>query len=113
MFQNLIEASPNVPVQYTKLQEQYTEAFNTITEQKHLIAQLEEDLRNVNALSSMFRGEGEVCWTAISLQRVITHCLPQGEAGPASQVAEFVADAVKDVVIPRRDLNYLSNFIYE
>ena len=45
---------------YNKLQEQYSEAFTTITDQKQLICQLEEDLRNVNALSSMFRGEGEV-----------------------------------------------------
>ena len=29
-------------------------------EQKQLIAQLEEDLRSVNALSSMFRGDAEV-----------------------------------------------------
>lgn len=32
---------------------------NTVQEQKALITQLEEDLRNVNALSAMFRGEGE------------------------------------------------------
>ncbi|ELT91707.1 hypothetical protein CAPTEDRAFT_219049 [Capitella teleta] len=68
------------PVKSAKLQEQYNEAFITITDQKQLIAQLEEDLRNVNALSSMFRGEGE------------------GEA--TSHSAEFVADAVKDVAIP-------------
>ena len=31
----------------------------TAQERKLLIQQLEDDLRNVNALSSMFRGEGE------------------------------------------------------
>ncbi len=45
---------------YTKLQEQYNDAFKTMQEQKQLIAQLEEDLRSVNALSSMFRGDAEV-----------------------------------------------------
>lgn len=46
--------------QFGKLQEQYTEAFGTIQEQKQLITQLEEDLRSVNALSVMFRGDAEV-----------------------------------------------------
>ena len=45
---------------YTKLQEQYNDAFKAMHEQKQLIAQLEEDLRSVNALSSMFRGDAEV-----------------------------------------------------
>ena len=45
---------------YTKLQEQYNDAFKAMQEQKQLIAQLEEDLRSVNALSSMFRGDAEV-----------------------------------------------------
>ena len=45
---------------YSKLQEQYNEAFGTIQEQKQLITQLEEDLRSVNAVSSMFRGDAEV-----------------------------------------------------
>ena len=66
-------------MRYNKLQEQYNEAFATIQEQKQLITQLEEDLRSVNALSSMFRPDAE------------------GEAGPPSQSAELVADAVKDV----------------
>ena len=47
-------------------------------EQKQLITQLEEDLRSVNALSSMFRPDAE------------------GEAGPPSHSAELVADAVKE-----------------
>ena len=50
---------------YTKLQEQYTDAFATIQQQKQLICQLEEDLSNVNALSSMFRPDAEV---SISLE---------------------------------------------
>jgi homeobox protein cut-like len=42
------------------LQEQYSEAVNSIQEQKHLIGQLEEDLRSINAWSAMFRGDAEV-----------------------------------------------------
>ncbi|XP_041349446.1 protein CASP-like [Gigantopelta aegis] len=42
------------------LQTEYTEAVRTVQDQKHLITQLEEDLRSVNALSSMFRGDAEV-----------------------------------------------------
>ena len=49
-----------VSARYTKLQEQYNDAFGTIGEQKQLITQLEDDLRSVNALSSMFRGDAEV-----------------------------------------------------
>ena len=45
---------------YSKLQEQYNEAFTSIQDQKQLIAQLEEDLRSVNAWSTMFRGTAEV-----------------------------------------------------
>lgn len=64
---------------YGKLQEQYAEAFNTITEQKQLIGQLEDDLQSVNALSAMFRGDAE------------------GEAVTnTSQNAEFVASLIKD-----------------
>jgi hypothetical protein len=44
---------------YQQLQTEYVELGTTVQEQKLLISQLEEDLRNVNALSSMFRGEGE------------------------------------------------------
>lgn len=64
---------------FGQLQDQYTEAFSTITEQKQLIAQLEEDLQSVNALSAMFRGDAE------------------GEAvTTTSQNAEFVASLIKD-----------------
>ena len=45
---------------HSKLQEQYNEAFTSIQDQKQLIAQLEEDLRSVNAWSAMFRGTAEV-----------------------------------------------------
>jgi hypothetical protein len=45
---------------YNKLQDQYSEAVNSIQEQKRLIVQLEEDLRSVNAWSAMFRGDAEV-----------------------------------------------------
>jgi len=45
---------------YSKLQEQYNEAFTSIQDQKQLIGQLEEDLRSVNAWSTMFRGTAEV-----------------------------------------------------
>ncbi|XP_053376452.1 uncharacterized protein LOC128547513 [Mercenaria mercenaria] len=44
---------------YQQLQTEYVELGTTVQEQKSLISQLEDDLRNVNALSSMFRGEGE------------------------------------------------------
>ncbi|WAR02660.1 CASP-like protein, partial [Mya arenaria] len=43
----------------TQLQSEYVEVAKTAAEQKALITQLEEDLRHVNALSAMFRGEGE------------------------------------------------------
>jgi len=49
---------------YTKLQQQYNEAFTSIQDQKQLIAQLEEDLRSVNAWSAMFRGTAEVRLTS-------------------------------------------------
>jgi homeobox protein cut-like len=50
-----------------------------VQEQKNLIIQLEEDLRNVNALSSMFRGDAE------------------GEPGPSGPNNEAMANMVKDV----------------
>ena len=51
---------------YSKLQEQYNEAFTSIQDQKQLIAQLEEDLRSVNAWSTMFRGTAEVSLASVS-----------------------------------------------
>ena len=45
---------------YSELHSQYSEAVNTVKEQKELITQLETDLLNVNALPSAFRGQGEV-----------------------------------------------------
>ena len=45
---------------YAKLQDQNAEAFKTLAEQKTLIEQLEDDLRSVNALSTLFRGDAEV-----------------------------------------------------
>ncbi|XP_076105854.1 protein CASP-like [Mytilus galloprovincialis] len=68
---------------YKNLQVEYQEAVKTAQEQKQLITQLEEDLRSVNALSSMFRGTPEG-------QNVLT---PGGEA-------EMVAEVVKDVAAP-------------
>ncbi|GFO29669.1 protein casp [Plakobranchus ocellatus] len=65
--------------QVRKLQEDYREAVSTLHEQKSLITQLEEDLRNVNALSSMFRGDAE------------------GEPGPADANAEAMANIVKEM----------------
>lgn len=66
---------------YNSLQEQYQALCGTVQEQKQLIAQLEDDLHSVNALSTMFRPDAD------------------GEAGPPSHnsAAELVADAVKDV----------------
>ena len=43
-----------------QLQTEYSEAVRTVHDQKELITQLEEDLRSVNALSAMFRGDAEV-----------------------------------------------------
>ncbi|XP_064600449.1 protein CASP-like [Liolophura sinensis] len=63
-----------------KLQDEYLMAVNTVQEQKSLISQLEEDLRSVNAFSSMFRGDAEGADVAVT---------------PTS---EFVADAVKETV---------------
>ena len=45
---------------YSDLHAQYNEAVNTVKEQKEIITQLETDLLSVNALSSAFRGQGEV-----------------------------------------------------
>ena len=61
------------------LEEQYSSVVLTVQEQKQLIAQLEEDLRSVNALSTMFRPDAE------------------GEASVTSSSAEFVADAVREL----------------
>jgi len=65
--------------QVTKLQQTCQENGSSLQEQKSLISQLEEDLRNVNALSSMFRGDAE------------------GEPGPSDAGAEGLANIVKDV----------------
>ncbi|XP_059177161.1 protein CASP-like [Physella acuta] len=59
--------------------EEFKEAAGTLQEQKSLITQLEEDLRNVNALSSMFRGDAE------------------GEPGPGDPHSELMANIVKEV----------------
>ena len=48
---------------HADLQKQYTEAAHTLTEQKELISQLENDLLSVNALPSSLRGQGEVSKT--------------------------------------------------
>jgi len=55
-----------LPGRYGKLQQQYSEAFTSVQDQKQLIAQLEEDLRSVNAWSAMFRGTAEVSGLALS-----------------------------------------------
>ncbi|GFR72924.1 protein CASP [Elysia marginata] len=65
--------------QVHKLQEDYREAVTTLHDQKSLITQLEEDLRNVNALSSMFRGDAE------------------GEPGPGDANSEAMASIVKEM----------------
>jgi len=71
----------DLSVRYSMLQQQYNDAFNTIAEQKRLITQLEDDLRKVNTVSSMFRPEAE------------------GEPSPGS--AEMVAVAVKDMSVEK------------
>lgn len=54
-----------ITARYAQIQDQYNEAVHSIQEQKQLITQLEEDLRSVNALSSMFRGDAEVMCSGI------------------------------------------------
>ncbi|GAB1602343.1 protein CASP-like [Argonauta hians] len=76
-------ANSELSKQYTKLQESYKEAASTLTEQKVMISQLEEDLRSVNALSSMFRGTAEGV-----------------EAKPVTQTSEVMADFVKEMTPP-------------
>ena len=49
------------------LEKSLAEGRTTLNEQKVLITQLEEDLRNVNAFSSMFRGVAEVYLYALLL----------------------------------------------
>ncbi|ESN93755.1 hypothetical protein HELRODRAFT_180623 [Helobdella robusta] len=61
-----------------KLQEQYSDSIRMMQDQKRLILQLEEDLRSVNALSVMFRGDAE------------------GEAVTTNQTADIVASIVKE-----------------
>ncbi|XP_060594752.1 protein CASP-like [Ruditapes philippinarum] len=56
---SFLERNSPLSAKYQQLQTEYVELGTTVQEQKLLISQLEEDLRNVNALSSMFRGEGE------------------------------------------------------
>jgi homeobox protein cut-like len=75
-------ANAELAGRYSKLQDQYNEAFASIQEQKLLIVQLEEDLRSVNALSAMFRGDAE--GAAIS-------------SSTATHSVEFVTSIVKDV----------------
>ncbi|KAL5016637.1 hypothetical protein ScPMuIL_006226 [Solemya velum] len=66
---------------YKKLQGDYSDAVCTVQEQKQLITQLEEDLRNVNAISSLFRGDAE------------------GEAVPhQTSEAEHLAEAVTTIM---------------
>ena len=59
---------------YTRLQEQYGEACVTVQQQKLLIIQLEEDLRSVNALSAMFRGDAEVRQSILSVSLKNKRC---------------------------------------
>uniref|UniRef100_A0A2C9KZ35 CASP C-terminal domain-containing protein n=1 Tax=Biomphalaria glabrata TaxID=6526 RepID=A0A2C9KZ35_BIOGL len=74
--------------QVQKLQEDFKEAASTLQEQKNLITQLEEDLRNVNALSSMFRGVAE------------------GEPGPTDPHSEAVANIVNEVTSQTSSTDY-------
>ncbi|XP_050409045.1 protein CASP isoform X3 [Patella vulgata] len=69
-----------VTERHAKLQDDYKDAVSTVQEQKSLITQLEEDLRSVNALSSMFRGDAE------------------GEPGNKDTGSELMAEVVKDSV---------------
>ncbi|KAL3856802.1 hypothetical protein ACJMK2_011519 [Sinanodonta woodiana] len=64
---------------YKQLQVEYQEAVSTVQEQKQLIHQLEEDLRSMNALSSMFRGDAEGT-----------------ETKPSTPSAELMAEAIKE-----------------
>jgi len=59
--------------------QQFNDSVKMCQEQKALITQLEDDLRKVNALSVMFRGDAE---------------------GEPSQSSELVAEAVKDSEAP-------------
>ncbi|XP_062592196.1 protein CASP-like [Saccostrea cucullata] len=72
---------------YRKLQEDYKEAVSTVQEQKLLTTQLEEDLRSLNAVSSMFRGEAE--------GETVT-----GSQGEAGAVAEVFKDVIPSVATP-------------
>ncbi|KAH3884583.1 hypothetical protein DPMN_008566, partial [Dreissena polymorpha] len=49
----------DLSARYQQLQTEYLEAARTLQDQKALISQLEDDLRRVNAVSAMFRGQGE------------------------------------------------------
>ncbi|XP_072044688.1 protein CASP-like isoform X2 [Amphiura filiformis] len=81
---NLKVSNTERNAQYVELQKQHTEAMKTMHEQKQLVSQLERDLLSVNALSTIYRGEGE------------------GQATPPSTNTEavIVAEAVKDTTVP-------------
>ncbi|XP_070572083.1 protein CASP-like isoform X2 [Ptychodera flava] len=67
------------------LQKDYDDAVKSMQEQKELINQLEKDLLNVQALSTVYRGEGE------------------GQAQPAIST-ELVADAVRESAVLARPM---------
>lgn len=72
-------ANTQLTEQLRQLQEKYQESAGLLQEQKGLITQLEDDLRQVNAVSSMFRGDAE------------------GEPGPTDPTSEAFSSIVKEV----------------
>nr|XP_006812773.1 PREDICTED: protein CASP isoform X1 [Saccoglossus kowalevskii] len=70
-------ANAEMSNRYDTLQKDYGEVVSSVQEQKELVAQLEKDLLSVNAVSALYRGEGE------------------GQAQPNIS-SELVADAVRD-----------------
>ena len=53
---------------YDSVLQQFNESVKMCQEQKLLIGQLEDDLRKVNALSVMFRGDAEVWITLVIVE---------------------------------------------
>ena len=47
--------------QILELQKQLSDTSKSNQQQKQLVGQLEKDILSVNALSTLYRGEGEVC----------------------------------------------------
>ena len=68
IFWKLILTLETLVGRYDSVLQQFNESVKMCQEQKLLIGQLEDDLRKVNALSVMFRGDAEVWITLVIVE---------------------------------------------